>query len=260
MQSEPPFAIWVPQDSLANSSIKRSCLGQMSPLVQQTLAGWRRGGRPGVPTCRADAMVDDIARARIQNRAQRGQRAAFEVPWSGGNRPRALQKWRPKETFSLGRMYLSSPRAKQNTLSSFLASEWTADNGKRSKTDAEKEDQMSGKGSIESPGRIDTSQDPVYRLFWVAAGTATSHWLLGPNAFIHWSVPELSACPHIARQTRLLSSDSQRGAGQPHQWGLEGGGGVPCRDLYLGESAPIRRFFHGEELVKDECWLFEGSE
>jgi len=156
MQSEPPFAIWVPQDSPANSSIKRSFLGQMSPLVQQTLAGWRRGGRPGVPTCRADAMVDDIARARIQNRAQRGQRAAFEVPWSGGNRPRAPQKWRPKVNFSLGTMYPSSPRANQTTLSSFLASEWTADNGKRSKKDAENEDQMSGKGSIESPGRIDT--------------------------------------------------------------------------------------------------------
>jgi len=53
-------------------------------------------------------------------------------------------------------MYPSSRRAKQTTLSSFLASEWTADNGKRSKTDAENEDQMSGKRSIESPGRIDT--------------------------------------------------------------------------------------------------------
>ena len=59
-------------------------------------------------------------------------------------------------TFSLDRMYPSSPRAKKTTLSSFLASEWAADNGKRSKTDAENEDQMSGKGSIESPGRIDT--------------------------------------------------------------------------------------------------------
>jgi len=143
MQSEPPFAIWVPQDSPANSSIKRSFLGQMSPLVQQTLAGWRRGGRPGVPTCRAGAMVDDIARARIQNRAQRRQTEAFEVPWSGGNRPRAPQKWRPKVTFSLGAMYPSSPRAEQTTLTSFLASEWTAYNGKRSKTDAENEDQMS---------------------------------------------------------------------------------------------------------------------
>ena len=156
MQSEPPFAVWVPQDSPANSSIKRSFLGQMSPLVQQTLAGWRRGGRPGVPTCRAGAMVDDIARARIQNRAQRRQTEAFEVPWSGGNRPRAPQKWRPKVTFSLGAMYPSSPRAEQTTLTSFLASEWTAYNGKRSKTDAENEDQMSEKGSIESPGRIDT--------------------------------------------------------------------------------------------------------
>jgi len=35
------------------------------------------------------------------------------------------------------------------------------------------------------------SQDAVYRLFWVATETATSHWLLGPNAFIHWSVPKL---------------------------------------------------------------------
>jgi len=120
MQSEPPFARWVPQDSPANRSIKRSFLGQMSTLVQQTAADWPRGGRPGVPTCRADAMVDDIARARIQNRAQGGQRAAFEVPWSGGNRPRAPQNWRPKVTFSLGRMYPSSPRAKQTTLSSFL--------------------------------------------------------------------------------------------------------------------------------------------
>jgi len=119
MQSEPPFAIWVPQDSPANSSIKRSFLGQMSPLVQQTLAGWRRGGRPGVPTCRAGAMVDDIARARIQNRAQRRQTEAFEVPWSGGNRPRAPQKWRPKVTFSLGAMYPSSPRAEQTTLTHF---------------------------------------------------------------------------------------------------------------------------------------------
>ena len=66
---------------------------------------------------------------------------------------------RPRVTFSLRRMYSSSPRAKQTTMSSFLASEWTADNGKRSKTDAENEDQMSGKGSIASPGRIDTS-DP----------------------------------------------------------------------------------------------------
>jgi len=156
MQSEPPFAIKVPQDSPADSSIKQSFLGQVSPLVQQTLACWRHGGRSSVPTSRADAMVDDIARARIQNRAQRGQRAAFEVPGSGGNRPRAPQKWRPKLTFSLSRMYPSSPRAKQTTLSSFLASEWTADNGKCSKTDAENEDQMSGKGSIESPGRIDT--------------------------------------------------------------------------------------------------------
>jgi len=104
------------------------------------------------------------------------------------------------------------------------------------------------------------SQDAVSRLFWAATETATSHWLFGLNACIHWSVPKSSACPHIARQTRLLSSESQRGAGQPHQWGLEGGGGVPCRDLYIGESAPIRPFFHGEELMKDECWLFEGSE
>jgi len=157
MQSEPPFAIKVPQDSPADSSIKQSFLGQMSPLVQQTLAGWRHGERSSVPTSRADAMADDIARARIQNRAQRRQRAAFEVPGSGGNRPRAPQKWRPKVTFSLSRMYPSSPRAKQTTPSSFLASEWKADNGKCSKTDAENEDQMSGKGSIESSGRIDTS-------------------------------------------------------------------------------------------------------
>ena len=156
MQSDPPFAIWVPQDSPANSSIKRSFLGQMSPLVPQALAGWRRGGGPAVPTLPADAMWDDIARARIQKRAHRGQRAALEVPLSGGNRPRAPQKWRPKVTFSLRRMYPSSPRAKQTTLTSFLASKLTADNGKRSKTDAENEDQMSGKGSIESPGRIDT--------------------------------------------------------------------------------------------------------
>jgi len=87
------------------------------------------------------------------------------------------------------------------------------------------------------------SQYAADRLFWVATETATSHWLLGPTAFIHWSVIKLSACPHIARQTRLLSSESQRGAGQPHQRGLEGGGGVvPFRDLYLGESAPIRPF------------------
>jgi len=156
MQSEPPFAIRVPQDSPADSSIKQSFLGRLSPLVQQTLANWRHGGRSSVPTSRADAMVDDIARARIQNRAQRGQRAAFEVPGSGGNRPRAPRKWRPKVTFSLSRMYLSSPRARQTTLSSFLASKWTADNGKSLKTDAENEDQMSGKGSTESPDRIDT--------------------------------------------------------------------------------------------------------
>ena len=176
MQSEPPFAIRVPQDSPANSSIKHSFLGQMSPLVQQTLAGWRHGERSSVPTSRADAMVDDIARARIQNRAQRGQRAAFEVPGSGGNRPRAPQKWRPKVTFSLSRMYPSSPRAKKTTPSSFLASEWRANNGKCSKTDAENEDQMSGKGSIESPGRIDTSDVSVRRKFaCLIFGTHTIH-------------------------------------------------------------------------------------
>jgi len=163
MQSEPPFAIRVPQDSPADSSIKQSFLGQVSPLVQQTPACWRHWGRSSVPTSRADAMVDDIARARIQNRAQRGQRAAFEVPGSGGNRPRAPQKWRPKLTFSLSRMYSSSSRAKQTTLSSFLASEWTADNEKCSKTDAENEDQMSGKGSIESLGRIDTRSGEDHR-------------------------------------------------------------------------------------------------
>jgi len=157
MQSKPPFAIWAPQDSPADSSMKQSFLGQMSPLVQQTLAGWRHGGRSSVPTSRADAMVDEIARARIQNRAQRGQGAAFEVPGSGGNRPRVPQKLRPKVNFSLSRMYSSSPRAKQTTLSSFFASEWTADNGKCSKTDAENEDRMRGKGSSESPGTIDTS-------------------------------------------------------------------------------------------------------
>jgi len=156
MQSEPPFARWAPQDSPAGRSIKRSFLGQMSPLVQQTLADCRHGGRPSVPTSRADAMVDDIARARIQNRAQRGQRAAFVVPGSRGKRPRAPRKWRPNVTFSLSRMYASFPRANQTTLSSFLSSYWTAYNGKCSKTDAENEDQMSGKGSIESPGRIDT--------------------------------------------------------------------------------------------------------
>jgi len=150
--------MWVPQDSPADSSIIRSFLGQMSPNVQQTLAGWRHGGRPSVPTSRADAMVDDFARARIQNRAQRGQRAAFEVPGSGGNRPRAPRKWRLKVTFSLRRLYPSFPRANQTTPSSLLSSEWTADNGKCSKADAENEDQMSGKGSIESPDRIDTSR------------------------------------------------------------------------------------------------------
>jgi len=116
-----------------------------------------------VPTCRADAMVDDIAPARIQNRAQRGQRAALEVPSSGGNRSRAPQKWRPTVPFLLGRMYPSSPRAEQTTLSSFLASEWAADDGTRSKTDAENEDQMSGKGSIETPGRIDTREAREFR-------------------------------------------------------------------------------------------------
>jgi len=98
-----------------------------------------------VPTSRADAMVDDIVRARIQNRAHRGQRAPFEVPGRGANRPRAPQQWRPKVSFSLGTMYPSYPRAKQITLSSSLASEWKAENVKRSKTDAENEDQMSGK-------------------------------------------------------------------------------------------------------------------
>jgi len=199
MQSEPPSAIWVPQDSPANSSIKRSFLGQMSPLVQQTLADWRRGGRPGVPTCRADAMVDDIARARIQNRAQRGQRAAFEVPWSGGNRPRAPQKLRPKETFALGRMYPSSPRDKQTTLSSFRASKWTADNGKRSKTDAENEDQMSGKGSIESPGRIDTRSRKRHKPRRCVSPRA---WSRFPNVF---ASPAVVSCSRWSRCRRCFT-------------------------------------------------------
>ena len=123
-----------------------------------------------MPTSQADAMVEDIARARIQNRAQRGQMAAFEVPGSGGNRPRAPQKWRPIVTFSLSRMYPSFPRAKQTTLSSFLASEWTADNGKCSNTDAENENQMSGKGSIEYPGRRDYFRVAHDAPIWGAPG------------------------------------------------------------------------------------------
>ena len=114
---------------------------------------------------------------------------------------------------------------------------------------------MSGKGSIESPGRIGTSQDPVYRLFWVAAGTATSHWLLGPNAFIHWSVPELSACPHIARQTRLLSQN--RNEEQVNRTSRASRGGVCCSlrgpvPRRIGTDPPLvprRRTREGEVLA-----------
>jgi len=46
-------------------------------------------------------------------------------------------------------------------MNSFLLSKWTADDGKRSKIEAQYEDKMSGKGSNESPGRLDTRNKQV---------------------------------------------------------------------------------------------------
>jgi len=99
-------------------------------------------------------MILRARASRTEHSADRGRH--LRSLGVAGTAPRRPQKWRPNVTFSLSRMYPSSPRAKKTTLSSFLPSEWTADNGKRSKTDTENEDQMSGKGSIEFPSRTDT--------------------------------------------------------------------------------------------------------
>ena len=90
MQSKPPSAEGVRQDSPAKNSIKRSFQKQLNPPVQPTLARWRHGRRPGMPTFREDAMVAVIAGARIQNRGHSAGRGHhLEVPGSGENRPGA---------------------------------------------------------------------------------------------------------------------------------------------------------------------------
>jgi len=66
------------------------------------------------------------------------------------------KKWRPWVTSSLGRMHRGSPGGKETALSSFMQSAYTANVWKHSKTDTENGDQMSGKVSNESPGRVDT--------------------------------------------------------------------------------------------------------
>jgi len=109
-----------------------------------------------VPAPWADKTVP-VSRARGEKgRNGTGKGWCLEVPLSGGNNPRARKKWRPRVTSSLGRMHRGSPRGKETALSSFLQSEYTANVWKHSKTDTENEDQMSGKVSNESPGRIDT--------------------------------------------------------------------------------------------------------
>jgi len=90
MHSVPPAAKTVHQVCHARSSIKGSFQKQLNPLVEQTLAGWRHGGRPVMPTFREEAMVAVIARARFQNHGHSaGRRQHLEVPGSGENRPRA---------------------------------------------------------------------------------------------------------------------------------------------------------------------------
>jgi len=79
------------------------------------------------------------------------------------------------------------------------------------------------------------SQDPVYRLFWVATAVTTSHWVLASNAIVYWSDQNLSASSRITPKTPVFSCDSPRGSSQPPQLGHERGGGFPCRDLYLRE-------------------------
>jgi len=109
-----------------------------------------------VPASWADE-TEPVSRARgEEGRNGMGRGCCLEVPVSGGNRPRARKKRRPRVTSSLARMHRGSPRGKETALSSFLQSECTANVWKHSKTDTENEDQMSGKVSNESPGRIDT--------------------------------------------------------------------------------------------------------
>jgi len=85
---------------------------------------------------------------------------------------------------------------------------------------------------------VDTpSQDPVYRLFWVAAAAAASHWVPVSNTTHHWSLSILSASAQKIQKPPLLFSKLQRGAGHRPLRCLERGG-FPCKDLYLGKIAP----------------------
>jgi len=77
------------------------------------------------------------------------------------------------------------------------------------------------------------SQDPVYRLFWVATAVTNSHRVLASNAIVYWSDQNLSASSRITPKTAICSCDSPRGSSQPPQLAHERGGGSPCRDLYL---------------------------
>jgi len=97
-----------------------------------------------------------VSRARGEKgRNGTGRGWCLEVPASGGNRPRARKRMRPRVNFSLGRMHRGSPRGIETALSAFLQAECTANVWKHSKTDTENEDQMSGTVSKESPARID---------------------------------------------------------------------------------------------------------
>jgi len=82
---------------------------------------------------------------------------------------------------------------------------------------------------------MDTSQDPVYLLFWVLTADTTPHWVLVSNAVCYWSSRILSICPTIVRNrvlefTRIATCYRKTAAAMPQEVGK-----FPCRDSYSGD-------------------------
>jgi len=88
----------------------------------------------------------------------------------------------------------------------------------------------------EKSGRATTpSQDPVFRLFWVGASAATSHWVLPSKATCHWSnrfsVSLLSHCAQSFSSFPGIATWNKSTAPEVH-W--EGGGIIPEPEITPG--------------------------
>jgi len=86
--------------------------------------------------------------------------------------------------------------------------------------------------------RCTFSQDPVYRLFWVATAVPASYWVLDSNATHYWSYQKLSLLLLLRRKYRSFSLNRNVERVNRPSGALRGGGAFLARTSTWEKSAP----------------------